>query len=142
MEVLNLLQSKNRCLGKFLSCSETFLAQVRTGDLSQLEPFQNQRDSILKALDLYDRKISELIEKLSPQEKTPQFISSVKQIIARDSSLFQSILQIDEQIVTEIEKEKARLTQELSASDKNNQMVKKFKSTWVAESGEMLDGKI
>ena len=142
MDVLKLLQSKNRCLLNFLNQSKKFLAAAETGSLSGLQDFQNYRDATLKTLDLYDRKITDSISMLSISEKTAPFIRSVKDTQELKEELIRSILKTDQEIIEKIKEEKSRLLMELSASNKNNQMVKKFKSTWISESGEKLDGKL
>jgi len=142
MNVLKLLQSKNRCLEKFLKYSEEFLSQAEMGDLSSINEFQNRREGALKAVLLFDRKITEIIEELSSDEKTNTLIESVKQALAAKDELIQSILITDQKIIAKIEEEKERLLKELSTSDKSMQMVKKFKSKWISESGEKLDGKL
>jgi hypothetical protein len=142
MKVLKLLESKNRCLNRFLRISEKFLSEARAGDLSHLNDFETKRDSVLKAIALYDRKISEEVTKLSPLEKTAPFIESVKKSIQTKDSIIATIFSIDNYIINEIEREKTRLVQELSETDKNHHLVMKFKSKWISESGETLDGKL
>jgi hypothetical protein len=142
MEVLKLLKTQNRCLEKFRSHSEDFLRKANQGDFSDLTPFQKHRETILKALSLYDRKLSELISQLLPSERTPDLIATVQKILELKHNLIHSILVIDQQIINQIEQEKKRLITELSTSDKNNQLVRKFKSKWISEPGETLDGKI
>jgi hypothetical protein len=142
MEVLKLLDSKNRCLNKFLKYSETFLMEAQAGNLTEIDRFQNQREAIIKALQLYDRKISEETLKLSSLERTPALIASAQQAFLLREKIIEAILKIDQNIMAEIEKEKNRLIQELSDSDKNHHLVMKFKSKWVSEPGETLDGQI
>ncbi len=142
MDVLKLLQSKNRCLQKFLKCSEDFLAFSESGDLTYIHKFQKQRNSIVKALLLYDIKISEIVKTLSENQKTTSLIDSIKKILIDKEDLVQTILITDQRIIVQIEKEKSRLLKELSTSDKSSQQVKKFRSKWISESGEKLDGKL
>jgi hypothetical protein len=142
MDVLKLLHSQNRCLLKLLDKSRKFLADTESGDLSSLQFFQNYRDTVIKALILYDNKVSETISKLSTSEKSETLIESVRKTQVLKEELLQAILCIDQKIITRIEDERNRLLQELSISNKNNQLVRKFKSTWIPEAGEKLDGKI
>jgi hypothetical protein len=142
MEVVKILESKNRCLKKFLTYSQEFLRSAESGDFSTIQKLQDHRESVIKALQLFDRKITSTIQALRPEERTPELMRSVKAIITIEGELLQSIIETDQQIVSQIEEEKARLLKELSSSDKTAQMVKKFKSTWVSEPGEKLDGKL
>src|SRR5690242_13648845 len=103
MDVLKLLQSKNRCLKRFLSYSQTLLDQVNGENFSTLEYFLHRRDVILKVLDLYDRKILDLITRLSPMEKTTYFIDFVKKIENTKETLIQNILETDRNLTAKIE---------------------------------------
>jgi hypothetical protein len=142
MEIIKLLESKNRCLKKILDFSVQFLSQTETGDFSQLAQFQAYRDATLKTISLLDKKLTEIISLLPPSQKTPEFIEQAKAIYQKENDLIGKIIEIDQFILSQIQLEKTRLTQEIASSEKNSQAVKKFKSTWVAESGETLDGKI
>jgi len=139
MEVLKLLQSKNRCLSRFLDGSRSFLLLAEKGDFSGLQLFQTQREATLKALELYDNKVSDLIENLPSADKTPALIEAVRKAEEQKTELIQSILLTDKKIISKIEEEKDRLQKQLSVTDKNAQLVKKFKSRWISESGEQLD---
>lgn len=139
MDVIRLLNSKNRCLERFLTVSDEFLTLVEAGDFSKVEQFHKQRDRILRGFDLYDRKLSECIEKLPKLERTSELSRKAEQALAIKDALVRKIAAIDAQIIEKIEQEKTRLTKEMSASQRTNAAMKKFKSNWVQESGEELD---
>jgi hypothetical protein len=139
MDVLGLLQSKNRCLQRFLTLSEDFFSTIQNGDLSTLEMFQTRRESTIKALDLYDRKITEVISQLLPTERTQALIDGVTRVLEEKDRLIHRILAADEKIILKIEDEKNRVQRELSSSQKSRDMLKRFKSSWVPESGEEID---
>jgi hypothetical protein len=139
MDVLVLLESKNRCLQRFLSASSQFLANSGKGDFSGLDAFQRQRDMTIQALELYDRKIATLISNLSPTSRTPELIERVTQTLSAKEKLLKDILSIDTQILICIEAEKTRISREIAGTRKNTELVGKFKSTWVSEAGEELD---
>jgi hypothetical protein len=141
MDVLTLLKSKNRCLEKFLSLSEDYLSTVGP-ELDDLSPFQERRDSTLKALELYDRKIADVVAGLGPFDRTPELVASVKRELSRKDDLVHRILAIDLKIIGLIEKAKTDLIQEMAASRKSQEMLGKFKSTWVNEAGTELDEKL
>ena len=46
---------------------------------------------------------------------------------------------IDQQVLKLVEEEKNRVARELASTNKNRNLVQKFKSTWVAEAGEEID---
>lgn len=143
MDVLALLRSKNRCLDRFLSISRDFLAALEGGaGLSGLERFQLDRDACLKAIDLYDRKISEAVPLLPSEVRTPSLSESVKTQLDRKQSVIQSILAVDLEIMSRIEEARNDLLKDLSESRKNTEKLGKFKSRWVPEAGEGIDRKL
>src|SRR5690349_1537985 len=94
MDVIKLLESKTHCLKRFLACSEQFLSRANQDDLSGLPIFQSRRDSALKALMLFDKKITEAIHKLSPLEKTQKLIEAARAVQASNNLLVQAILEV------------------------------------------------
>jgi hypothetical protein len=142
MDVLGLLQSKKKCLRRFLTVSETFLASAEQGDLSSLESFELQREAVIKALGMYDRKITEAVRAMPMEARTPALSQYVQRDLDDEAYLVQTILKTDNRIVACIEREKERLSKEMAANRKNNELTGRFKSTWVPESGEGLDKKV
>ena len=142
MDLLKLLQGKNSYLKKFLNCTEEFLPHAESGDFSTLNLFQKRRESALKALQFFDQKISIVLSAIPKSEKTPSLVSAVEKLLETKTQLIHAILSADQKVMATIENEKNRLLKEVTASDKNQQLVKKFKSSWVSESGEQLDGKL
>ncbi len=142
MDVLSLLESKNRCLQRFLDLSVSFLRMAEQGDITQLETFHERRETAIRTLDLYDRKISELVASLPTEGRTPQLVRQVELALAEKDSIVRQILITDEKVIRRIEEEKIKILQELTASEKSRATISKFKSTWVAQSGEGLDEKL
>ena len=142
MEVLKLLQSQVRCLRKLLDYSEEFLLSCSDGEFSTFTKYDQKRAKIFKALELYDHKITEVANTLSPEEKTSELIELLKAEALAKNSLIQAIFVKDQKIILAIQNERERLIRLASSSDKNKEMLNKFKSTWVPESGEKLDGRI
>jgi GTP1/Obg family GTP-binding protein len=142
MEVLALIQSKTRCLKKFLKISESFLGEAQSGDFSRLTEFHEKRDKMLRAFELYDRKISQIVTSLPQSERTPKLIESVKSALVDRDQLLIEVLKVDAKIIEQIEEAKKKILKELAASRKSKQIVQKFKSGWIGESGEELDQKL
>jgi hypothetical protein len=140
--ILTLLRSKNRCLERFIAISNEFLAQAGRGEFGDLEGFELRRESTLKAIELYDRKISEAVLQLAEGRRTQSLVEAVKDALDRKDALVHEILDIDMRIISLIEQEKNRLLQELSSARRGKDLLGKFKSGWVAESGEELDAKL
>lgn len=136
MDVLGLLQSKNRCLNRFLKITERFLSAK---DLSALPAFEQERESILKALDLYDRKITGVVMGLTDLERTPELSKQVEDALETKHFLVNQILALDEKIIARIEDEKSRLVREMNQTQKTRDTVNKFKSAWIPDSGDGID---
>lgn len=132
MDVLSLLRSKNKCLERFLELSKEF-----DGTFENLERFETRREATLKAIALYDRKIAEAATMLTPP--FDHLKAAVEAEMARKEKLVHEILDVDLRIIGQIEELKNRLLQEVAVARKGREMLAKFRSTWVAESGEGLD---
>ena len=146
MDVLALLKSKNRCLQRFLDFSLEYLASPSSGDtekeLASLESLQSRREAVIKTLDLYDRKIAEVLAETDVAKIEGALAEGIQASLEERVRLVENILGVDQKLVARIEDEKIRIQRELSSSRKNGDLVRKFKSAWVAESGEELDKKL
>lgn len=148
-EVLKLLESENRCLKKFLIVSENYLkiTQARLNaneefNFNDLEEFQKKREKSFKSITLHQKKISELVQRLSATDKTPELIEMIKKIIKDRQYLVQILLNNDNSIIESFDEAKNQLNRKLAESERSSQLVQKFKSQWVMESGEQLDGQL
>ena len=141
-DVLALLRSKTRCLERYFALSAIFLEQAEQGDLSELGPFHDQREAHLKAIDLYERKLSEAVTLLDPAYRTPELVERVRMELLRKEEIVQRILSVDLQIIEKIERAKSSLLIELSQSRKSREILGKFKSSQSPLSGEELDRKL
>jgi hypothetical protein len=140
MDVIKVLQSKNRCLEKLLELSIAFLAKENSEQYhEELDSFIRERDSILKVLDLYDRKVTEVIRALPLSGRTPELISNVQAVLNEKDRLIQSIILKDNELTQRIEERKRKLQEDMIASRKSHELAGKFKSTWVSEPGEGFD---
>lgn len=142
MDVLKLLRSKNRCLERFLEVTESFWGKAQNGDLQGLDRFQLDRDAALKAIDLFDRKIAEAASLLSKDALTFELKQAVEKCLAEREILIHQILETDLKIIGKIEEAKSAALKDLRSSAKSREILKKFKSTWIAEAGEEIDEKL
>ena len=148
MDVLALLRSKNRCLEQFLKASEEFRARSAAQsdallDSSALEGFQNRRDDMLRAIDLYDRKIQDTVRTLPEYMKqVPALVEAVRSALERKEELVKKILHADLEIISRIEETKNQLLRDLQDTKKSKETLGKFKSTWMPKAGEELDRKL
>jgi hypothetical protein len=143
MDVLSLLRSKNRCLEKFLEASSGFLAQARSsGRLPDLPSFEARREAILRAIDLYDRKVSEAVALLPPGPRPQELVKAVEASLKEKDVVVHRILAVDEQILLLVEEEKNKVLKEMASNQKRTTLTQKFKSTWLPEAGEEIDKKL
>jgi hypothetical protein len=139
MEVIGLLQNKHRCLRSFLEASRVFLAAAEQGDLSGLDRFESHRDAAIKTLGLIDGRITDAVRALPMEQRTSALSQAVQGSLDEEASLVQSILVTDNRIMACIERERQRLSKELSANRKQHELTGRFKSAWMPEAGEGLD---
>lgn len=139
MDVLTLLRSKNKCLQKFLELSLEFYHQSHSNEAPDLSVFEKKRDSILKAIDLFERKSAQAAANLDFSRKTPELIAAVRVIVAEGERLIHEISKADEKIFIKIDELRNQLVQDLASSRKSKSILSKFKSGMAAQSGEELD---
>ncbi|MEK6704962.1 MAG: hypothetical protein AABZ06_04170 [Bdellovibrionota bacterium] len=139
MDVVRLLRSRNRCLEKFLAVSTRFLKHQSSLDLSSLQKLEDARNHAIKAFQLYEKKINEIIPSIPSSSRTPDFKEKIKKLVAEHESMLGQILTTDDEIIERIENEKKRLLLEFNSSKKQTTLVKKFKSVWLNKQGEELD---
>jgi len=143
MDLAKLLLSKNRALERFLTLSEEFLALAEKGDLDGMETFHAGRDRILQGLELYDRRIGQLAsEAAATPEQRRAAVAEILPILAERDRILARIARCDERILGCIERERERVTREMNGARKAQSTLSKFKSGWVADSGEGLDRKL
>jgi hypothetical protein len=141
MDVLALLRSKNKCLERFLEASQGFISREQNApDLNALPELQQRRESAIKAIELYDRKIEEAAALLTEADRTEELSTAVKAELTRRDVLVEKILRVDLELISRIEDAKNSLLRDMANEKKSKDTLAKFKSTWVAPSGEGIDG--
>ena len=139
MNLLGLIRSRNRCLEKILALTDDYSSQTDTSDLQGLEPFQQKRAVVFKAIDLYDRKISEVITEMPRQEKTNTLVDAVKSLVSQKEELTRKIFISDDKVLKKIEAAQRDIAKEMQTARRNKESLNKFKSSWVTENGEEVD---
>jgi hypothetical protein len=142
MDVVTLLQSRNRCLQRFLKITEEFRASVENDDFSGLELFLSRRDAVLKTLYLYDRKITSIVNdlKLHTSLAGRQAVAErISPVLEAREFIIQQIIRVDQQIMLKLDSEKTRISNETGSTRKIKTNLSKFKSAWVSAGGEELD---
>jgi len=147
-EILSHLRSKNRCLENLLDATQRFLslpieelaenAIDRTVD--PLAVYERERTSSLKALDLYDRKINEMISALSSDSLPSSFQSAAKNELLTNEKLINAIFKADDVVFEKIQTAQSRLSKIMQETRKGKETLSKFKS--ISESGNSVDQKL
>lgn len=139
-EVLDLLKYKNRGLEKFLRTSVKFAEAARAGDFSGLDGFQSDRDSIIRAIELFDRRLIERATLMPDAEKTAEFIAAVRECMEREDELKSRIVAADAVVQDLLRMEGDRLLREIHVHRKQFETLEKFKSEpGSSGNGEGLD---
>lgn len=139
MDVLRLLKSKNRCLKRFLSYTHDFLKKSEPELLPQLSFLLAKRETALRILGLYDRKLSKITQNLRHTDQTDEFIKSLHEIFSEKTTILNEIFKTDLLLTQLIEENIEKTEKELQSSQKSKDTLQKFKSTWIAEAGDALD---
>jgi hypothetical protein len=139
MDVVSLLQNKNKCLRGFLELSAEYVGIAESGDLSGIDAFSRKRDRMMSIIMMHDRKIVEATLALGAEERSPSLIQSLNLLMQQEQEILAFILAADERITACIENEKNRILRDLAAAEKSKDMAGKFKSGWMPSAGEGLD---
>jgi hypothetical protein len=139
-QIIKIMTSMNRCLERMLSLSlELIQKSEAQGCLPDLADFESQRDVILRAIDLYDRKITDVASNLPQSERTPELIQSITLAMNHKIEIVEKIVRADAEIAGKIELAQMNVLKELAQTRKSKEMLGKFKSTWINENGEEVD---
>jgi hypothetical protein len=138
-------RSRNRCLERFLELSIDFLKFLANADSAKLNQelrrFERERDSTLKGLELFERKLREEAEALD-YSVSPELIQELKLQIKRRDDIVHRILDTDLQIMGRIEQIKSQLLKELSRDRVAKERLGKFKSGSAQNAGTEVDHKV
>lgn len=144
-EILSLIRSKNRCLERLMEATRELLT-VPTESLTEgpadrapLDIYDRERASVIRALELYDRKLNEIIARLPADARTPAFLEEAKAEIHRNEQLIVSVFNADDIVFRKIADAQARLTGQLATNRRSRDTLAKFKSTWMQDGGDGVD---
>lgn len=143
MSLPGLLRSEIKCLQRYLECTLAFNLEFQ-GEVNpkDFEVLRRTREEILKALDLFNRKIEEEIQSIPLDLRTPELRELARRHVRRKEELLAEISRADEQIFQGIQLAQDKIQDQLDTDRKAKSVLGKFKSRWVPESGESLDRKL
>lgn len=141
MDLLTLLERKNRCVSRMVAASAEFLSAQGEPDmeLARLEALEKERSVVIKVVDLLDRKIAQAVLALEPRDRTPDLVARVEEADASLRNLLIEIEAQDARILAWIEAETGRVSDELRKTRKSGDTLSKFKSSWMGEPGGGVD---
>lgn len=144
-EILELLRMKNRCLDRLMAETRTFLAVdpaklVAEGveDHGPLTAYEGARTTILRTIELHDRRISELIAALPPAERTPEFIAGAREEMVQNERLIVAVFNADDIVFRKIADAQIQITKLIQENRKSREILNKFKSA-SGQTGEEMD---
>lgn len=142
MQLPELIQLQNKFLKEFLRESDQFLLDRDHHSLESFNLFQQRTNQSLQAYEKLNQTIEIKIGKMTPEEKTPNLVESIRPLLQEKEDLIRSILTINSNLMVWMETEKKRLYETIQSSRKTQESMSKFRSRWVHSSGEHLDGKL
>ena len=140
MNVISLFRSRNECLRRFRDLSILFSQNSDTSSLvDRVELLEQEREQLLRAALLFERKISDEIVRLGRDAFSVESINEMREFERNWQSRLAEIIRADQSVESMIERFCADIEKDLSSSRKNQESLQKFKSYWVAPTGEEID---
>ena len=142
MKLIETLSIMNECLEKMIQLSQTFLNQAQKNNFKGVDQFDESREVNFKFLVQCNQSLDALTQALIPVQLPQETQNRLRDLALDYHSLARTLSLIDEKIEIHIESHQTLIRKELIALEKQSLQVKKFKSTWLPESGERLDDQI
>lgn len=145
LEIVSLLQTKNRCLDRLMESTRSFLHAPleslvidRGGLDTPLSLYENERGAIIQTLELHDRRINLLIGEMSPLDKTPALMEAVRAELMQNEKLIISVFNADDIVFARIREAQSQITKLITENRKSKDILSKFKSGQLA-TGDGMD---
>jgi|GEM_PF-892389 hypothetical protein len=142
MKLIETLSIMNECLEKMIQLSQTFLNQAQKNNFKGVDQFDESREVNFKFLVQCNQSLDALTQALIPVQLPQETQNRLRDLALDYHSLARTLSLIDEKIEIHIESHQSLIRKELTVLEKQSLHVKKFKSTWLPESGERLDDQI
>ncbi len=144
-EIIEILQSKNRCLERLLEATRSFLAAPVETLITEnahaptpLTVYEEARSSLIRMLELQDREIADGISKLTLKEKTESFLAAVRSELQQHERLIVSVFNADEVVFAKIRQAQSQISRLVQENRKNRDVLARFKSAQ-GQTGEGMD---
>lgn len=140
MNVLSFFRSRNECLKRFRDLSISFSQNSDTSAINdRIEELEVEREQLLKAALLFERKISDEIVRLGKDAFSQESIEEMRSFERARQDLLTEIIRADKGVEDMIERFCTDIEKDLTTSRKNQENLQKFKSYWVQPTGEEID---
>jgi hypothetical protein len=107
-----------------------------------LDTFLKERDRLLDAVQLFDRKITETVPRIPLQERTPSLSHAISMRLTRARSLLEATASQDSAIFENLSLRAQSLARNAALAQRSRQILSKFKSQPRTESGEEVDSQL
>ncbi len=138
-DLIQFLKSQNKCLERFLSISEEYLRQLRSGDLGGLDQLELKRESILKAFALFEDKAQREAESYLGRTRDSDLINEIWRVQFSRLKFLEEIKKADSEIFEELSKTAQNVQKDIRDLGRQRETVSKFKSGWIPEAGKEID---
>ena len=135
------IESKRKCLERFRDLSLQCTKRLAMGDFAGLKEFLEERDAILKAIDLYDRKLQEALKAVADGAQQSELQAQTRPTHLAVVQLVEEIRGLDGVLLEKIEAEGKRVEEEVSKANRAKEALGKFRSG-LDDRGEEVDQKV
>jgi hypothetical protein len=132
--IIILLERKNLCYRNFYKLCIDFIDEIARGDTTNLELFQRQRGSLIKVLEQLETEINVLLQDYNsrPEEleafMSPTTKDRITLLFKEKDGVVKSIIDIDLQILSHIDRIKDETIQRLQAIQSGKKTISAYKS--------------
>lgn len=134
-----LVRAKTHALSRLRDATQAF---AQAFSLETLEGFERRRGRLMKLIELFDRRLASDASQLAPEARIEAtLLEFLREQTTEQERLIHGVLANDEKILASIRDAQAELAREIARSGKQNQDLSRFKSEWVARSGEGVDSR-
>lgn len=143
MRLLALLRSKNRALSRLIELTHGLVLRLEASDWAVLSTQLNARESMVKALELFNRDLEQLSQKdLEVELMDADTKKKAIELISTADEMKIKLRELDEVLVRLVEKEQIETLKEISKNKSFSQTISKFKSASTEGAGEGVDQKL
>lgn len=138
--VITILERKNLCFKNFHKLCSDFVDEIAKGETQNLEQFQRRRQALIHVLEQLEE---DLIEKLKtiPTQTASVEKTQIETLLKEKDSILNSILSLDAQILSHIDRVKDETIKKLQALQSGRKTIGAYRSPMTSiDSKPSVDG--